>query len=115
LTNSVLSNSAGRREDNQTKPTMRQKARFILRSRGHSEADAKAPEDAVSVVDELVASLVRSVYQKRSLTTHVASVRGKVKQLKMYVDTVLAELLEVHGAPMTRSEKGDGEKGDRGN
>lgn len=97
-----------RREDGQTKPTIRQKARFILRSRGYPEADAKVPEDAVSVVDELVASLVRSVYQKGSLTTHIASARGKVKQLKMYVDTVLAELLEVHGAPMTRNEKDDG-------
>jgi hypothetical protein len=86
-------------EAGQTKPTMRQKARFVLRSRGHPETAAKAPEDAVGVVEELVASLVRSVYQSGSLSTHVTSARARVKQLKMYVDTVLAELLEVHAAP----------------
>ena len=86
-------------EADQTKPTMRQKARFVLRSRGYPDAAAKAPEDAAAVVDELVAALVRSVYQTGAFTTHVASAQSRVKQLKMYVDTVLSELLEVHEAP----------------
>lgn len=86
-------------ESDQTRPTMRQKARFILRSRGSPEGAAKSPEDAVSVVDELVASLVRSVYQSGSLMTHVASARARTRQLRMYVDTVLAELLEIHEEP----------------
>jgi hypothetical protein len=77
----------------------RQKARFVLKSRGHPDTAAKAPEAAVGVVEELVASLVRSVYQSGSLSTHVTSARARVKQLKMYVNTVLAELLQVHGAP----------------
>jgi hypothetical protein len=86
-------------EGDQTRPTMRQKARFVLRSRRYPDTTAKAPEDAASVIDELVASLVRSVYQKGAFTTHVASARASLRQLKMYVDTVLAELLEVHGTP----------------
>jgi hypothetical protein len=86
-------------EANQTRPTMRQKARFVLRSRGYSDATAKAPEDAAAVIEELVAALVRSVYQTGAFTTHVASAQSRVKQLKMYVETVFAELLTIHEAP----------------
>lgn len=86
-------------EPEQKRPTMRQKARFVLQSRRVPETAARAPEDAASVVDGLVAALVRSVYQSGSLTTHVASARADVGKLKMYVDTVLAELLDIHRAP----------------
>lgn len=86
-------------EPGQARPTMRQKARFVLRSRGYSDATTKAPEDAAAVVEELVAALVRSVYQAGAFTTHIASAQTRVKQLKMYVETVLAELLGVHEAP----------------
>lgn len=89
-------------EADQTKPTMRQKARFVLRLRGYPAVAAKTPEDASSVVEELVASLVRSVYQAGSFTTHVASARSRVKQLKMYVDTILAERLDVHATTNNR-------------
>jgi hypothetical protein len=75
---------------------MRQKAHFVLQSRRVADAAARAPEDPVSVVDAQTAALVRSVYQSGSLVTHVASARSDVRKLKMYVDTVLGELLNVH-------------------
>jgi hypothetical protein len=77
-------------------PSMRQKARYILKARDVSETSAKAPEDTVSVVDEAAASLVRSTYQLGSLGTHINTERGRVRQLKMYVDTVLCEMLKIH-------------------
>ena len=77
-------------------PSMRQKARYILKARELPETAAKAPEDAASVVDEAAASLVRSTYQLGSLGTHITSERGRVQQLKMYVDTVLCEMLQIH-------------------
>lgn len=83
-------------ETGQTKPTMRQKARFVLRSRGQPQTAIKAPEDAVSIVEERAASLVRSAYERGSVSAHVATAHGEVQQLKMYVDTVLAELLQIH-------------------
>lgn len=89
-------------EPEQKRPTMRQKARFVLQSRRVPETAARAPEDAAAVVDGLVAALVRSVYQSGSLTTHVASAHADVERLKMYVDTVLAELLDIHRAPNNR-------------
>ena len=78
-------------------PSMRQKARYILRARDIPETSAKAPEDAVSVVEEAAAYLVRSTYQLGSLGTHIKAERGRVQQLKMYVDTVLCEMLKIHG------------------
>jgi hypothetical protein len=78
-------------------PSMRQKARYILKARDIPETSAKAPEDAVSVVEEAAASLVRSTYQLGSLGTHIKAERGRIQQLKMYVDTVLCEMLKIHG------------------
>lgn len=80
-------------ENGQTKPTMRQKARFVLRSRRSAEAVSLAAEDALSLIEQHTSSLVRNVYRAASLPTHVASTRATVNQLKRYVDNVLAELL----------------------
>lgn len=83
-------------EDKQTRPTMKQKVRFILRARGLPATASDAPEGAVVVVDELVGKLTRSTYNRSSISAHVSSARGEVCQMKMYVDSVLAELLEIH-------------------
>ena len=83
-------------EDKQTKPTMKQKVRFILRARGLPATASDAPEGAVVLVDELVGKLTRSTYNRSSISAHVSSARGEVCQMKMYVDSVLAELLEIH-------------------
>jgi Predicted pPIWI-associating nuclease len=75
-------------------PTMRQKAGFVLRSRDLSGTSRKAPQDAIGVVDELTASFVRSTYERGSASTHGAPEKREIERLKMYVDTVLMELLE---------------------
>ncbi len=77
-------------------PTMRQKARFILRARGVGETERRAPEDAVRLLDDQVASLVRSTYQRGSVPTHTAPSQAEVRTFKGYADAVLAELLQVH-------------------
>jgi len=90
-------NAAGfRLERDQTRPTQKQKVRHILRSRGLSETARSAPEDAVLLVEELTGSVARASSQRSSLAAHVASTEQEVRQLKMYVDSVLAELLQVH-------------------
>lgn len=80
-------------------PTMKQKASFVLRSRGLSGTSRKAPQDAIAVVDELTASFVRSTYERGSASTHGAPQKQEVERLKMYVDTVLIELLAASGPP----------------
>lgn len=90
-------NAAGfRLERDQTRPTQKQKVRHILRPRGLSETSRSAPEDAVLLVEELTGSVARASSQRSSLAAHVASTEQEVRQLKMYVDSVLAELLQVH-------------------
>jgi hypothetical protein len=92
----VMGATGFRLEEGQTQPTQKQKVRFILRSREQSITAARAPEDAISLVEELTASFARSVSQRTSISTHVAKERQEVMRIKQYVDTVLVELLEVH-------------------
>jgi len=77
-------------------PTMRQKAAFILRNRGMSDSAVEAPRDAASIVDQSISRLARSVYSRGALDGHVAAARAEVLQLKLYFDSILAELLEIH-------------------
>ncbi|MDE1988234.1 MAG: hypothetical protein KGI39_00830 [Patescibacteria group bacterium] len=84
-------------EKDMTRPTMKQKVRYVLRNRGKSETAIKSPEDAAYVVDEGIERLVRSTYNRGSLSTHTSSSdKAEACQIKMYLDTVLCELLEIH-------------------
>jgi hypothetical protein len=83
-------------EAGRTKPTQKQKARYILKSRSVPESSRKVPETTVDIVEERVGALTRATYDRSSLSAHLESARGEVQQLKMYVDSLLAELLEIH-------------------
>jgi hypothetical protein len=76
-------------------PTMKQKVRYILRSRGTAGASASTTEDATATVDEAIGSFVRSVYTRSSLSTHTPTERSEVVRIRDLVRVVLAELLEV--------------------
>lgn len=84
-------------ERDRVAPTMRQKSAFVLRSRGLASSSRRAPQDATAVVDELTAAFVRSTYERGSASTHGSPSRDEVEKLKMYVETVLMELLETSG------------------
>jgi hypothetical protein len=75
---------------------MKQKVRFILRARGVSTTATEVPENAVNLVEESIGKLTRAAYNRSSLSTHVSGNRSEVLQMKMYIDSVLAELLEIH-------------------
>ena len=92
----VISQPGFKMEKDRHGPTMRQKVRFILKSRGIGATGRKPPEDAVSALDEAISSFVRSTYESSSMSTHESPTQPQVKQLKLYVDSVLAELLHVH-------------------
>jgi len=92
----VMGQQGFKQEDGQKKPTMKQKTRFILRSRGQHATAVKAPEDAISIVEAKISEMARSVYERSSISTHITTSKSEVKQIKMYVDTVLSELLEIH-------------------
>jgi hypothetical protein len=82
-------------EKDKKTPTMKQKVRFILRMRELPNTAIKSPEDAVETIDERIASFARSVYERSSISTHVATQKSEVLQVKKYVSTVLAELLGI--------------------
>jgi hypothetical protein len=83
-------------EKDTTRPTMKQKAQFILKARGLVSGAISTPKDAIQRVEDASASLARSVYARGSVSTHVATTREEVLTMKPYVDGVLAELLQVH-------------------
>ncbi len=82
-------------EKDQKKPTMKQKVHFILKSRGKSKSLAETPEKAVSVIEDSVGELARSVYNRSSLSTHLGTTQTEVNRIKDYVDVVLCDLLEI--------------------
>jgi len=83
-------------EKDAARPTMKQKAQFILKARGVASGSLSTPRDAIQRVEDASASLARSVYTRGSVSTHVATTREEVLTMKPYVDGVLAELLQVH-------------------
>lgn len=91
----VTAQSGFRLVKDQNGPTMQQKVRFILKSRGMNKSQSSTAESAVNVVDERVGALARSVYTRSSVSTHVGTSKQEVQQVKAYVDVVLAELLEI--------------------
>jgi len=80
----------------QKRPSMKQKATFILKNRGVGDTTRKTAEDSVSAVENSVGSLARSVYDRGSVSTHIAATRTEVLTFKGYAEAVLAELLQIH-------------------
>jgi len=83
-------------EKGRTSPTMKQKTVFILKARGIGETGRKRATDVVTAVEGAVGSLARSVYDRGSLSTHVATTRQEVLAFKGYTDAVLADLTQIH-------------------
>jgi hypothetical protein len=84
-------------EKGQVRPTQRQKALHVFKKRKLSREAMSAPELSLSLVEELAASITRTAYTRGAKHAHTATSSPEVRQLKMYVDAVLAELLEIHG------------------
>lgn len=82
-------------EDGQKAPTMKQKVRFVLAARGRSKTQRDSTEKSAALVDDLRGAIARAVYNRASVATHTQESLKEVRRLKRYVDTVLAELLEV--------------------
>jgi hypothetical protein len=82
-------------EQGQSLPTQKQKVRFILRARKSNSAAVAVAEASLNTVDESVAALARSTYQRGSASTHATTNASEIRNLKRYVDALLAELLEI--------------------
>jgi hypothetical protein len=77
------------------RPTQKQKVRFILRVRSSGSAAVRVAEGSLAAVEEAVAVLARSTYQRSNVSTHTATGGPEIRNLKRYVDALLGELLEI--------------------
>ncbi|HEU5237068.1 MAG TPA: hypothetical protein VFU37_07990 [Pyrinomonadaceae bacterium] len=82
-------------EKGKTMPTMKQKVRFILKSRGLGQTQRQVVEKSVDLVEALSGDVARAIYDRASLSTHIETTRKEVLQLKRYIDTMLFDLLEI--------------------
>jgi hypothetical protein len=76
-----------------TGPTMRQRARYILRRRGVSEKTAKTVVESTRIIDEQYAALVRSIYDRGSMPAHSEASLADVEELYALVHAALSALL----------------------
>ncbi len=74
---------------------MKQKARYIFRQRGAGSAEAKSAEQAVMIVDELVAGFIRSAYSRSAKSVHGEPDRRQAERVRDYTRIALLELLNI--------------------
>jgi len=91
----VLKSPNFKLETGRTKPTMKQKVRFIFKARDQSTTESAAPEGAANTIDALIADMTRSIYDHGSLAAHMQRGRRSVEQLKRYVGVIFHDLLEL--------------------
>jgi hypothetical protein len=77
------------------RPTMKQKVSYILKNRGVSKTLTEPAQNAVDAVDDIIGKLVRSVYNRSSVSTHTPTDRNEVVRIYDFVRVVLCELLEI--------------------
>jgi hypothetical protein len=77
-------------------PTMKQKVRYVLKSRGVSGALSSPAENATEAIEAAVGSFIRSVYTRSSISTHTPTQKTEVIRIRDFVRIVLCELLEVN-------------------
>lgn len=92
----VMAAPGYKHEKGRTKPTQKQKARYILKSRSLPESARRVPESTVEALEGHVGALVRANYDRSSISAHLTAAKSEVLQIKTYLDSVLAELLQVH-------------------
>lgn len=95
--NAVMAQPSFKLEEKQTKPTMKQKARYVLNSRGKNKTQRETAEKTIILTEELAGEIARAVYNNASLAAHVQQSKSEVIRIKRYVDTVLFDLLELGG------------------
>jgi hypothetical protein len=91
----VMGEQGFKLEPNQTKPTMKQKVRYILKNRSINDTRRLPTEKSVEMVEEIVGQMARAIYNRASLSTHLQTTRQEVIQIKRYIDIVFQEILEL--------------------
>lgn len=82
-------------DEGQKKPTMKQRARYILLLRERNRTQMTSTEKTIGLVEELSGEVTRAIYDRASVATHVQQSKEEVQRVKRYVDTIFFDLLEI--------------------
>lgn len=82
-------------EPDAKRPTMKQKTRFILRSRDMNSGQMATSEDAIRHIEESLGGITRSVYTRSSTSTHTPTTKEEVARLHVWARVILCELLAI--------------------
>jgi hypothetical protein len=91
----VISMPGYKQQSDTNGPTMKQKVRFIMKSRGVSRKRSEPTEAAAELVESAIGSFVRSVYTRSNVSTHTPTDKTEVIRVRDFVRVVLCELLEL--------------------
>lgn len=82
-------------EPSAQRPTMKQKVRHILKSRGMNSGQISTSEDTTKFIEESLGGITRSIYNRSSVSTHTPTTRDEVVRIHALVRLVLCELLAI--------------------
>jgi hypothetical protein len=82
-------------EENARRPTMRQKAKYILKNREMVDNQASLSESAVENIENAVSGITRSVYVRSNVSTHTPTSGPEVARLHGWVRLVMCDLLSL--------------------
>jgi len=82
-------------EKDRTRPTMKQKIKYILSSQEKKRPQISAAQKTLAVIEGLSGDLGRAFYNRASLSSHVETTRQEVEQLKRYMDALLFDILAI--------------------
>lgn len=82
-------------EKERSKPTTRQKMRFILKAREETSKAITTADETLERMELGSEKLARAIQDRSSVATHVASSRKETMTVYRYAETLLAELLQV--------------------
>ena len=88
----VQSQTGYSHEKDKTKPTHKQKVRYIMKVKGRASS-SETPEQALTAFDEAVSMLTRSVYERASAAVHGVGDRNKINQIRRFAVAVFYEIL----------------------
>jgi hypothetical protein len=92
----VMSSTVFKLETDMKNPTMKQKAVYIFNTRNLSKSIIKTSQESIDIIEQCLASFVRSVYTRASVSTHTPTNRLEVNRIHDLVKVVLCELLSIN-------------------
>lgn len=82
-------------EPDMKRPSMRQKAKYILKGRGMVSNQINVSETTIGHVENAVSAITRSVYVRSNISTHTPTNRDEVARLHGWVRLVMCDLLSL--------------------